>query len=124
MNFMITYSNTSDQLKLKFLDAIIKENEELQEAFINFAGQESNTYPGLPYKGFSELVKRTNKEYIKFFESVDPENPDWDNYHPPHNGYVEEWEQYQMASEQEFEKIFKNFNSMAVDKIIQQKIDL
>jgi hypothetical protein len=72
---------------------------------------------------FLEIIRTTRKKYKKLLEAVDLENPDWENYHAPHSGYIEEWEAYQQAGEQEFETIFTGFYSAAMDKIIQQKMD-
>nr|NQU93137.1 hypothetical protein [Bacteroidota bacterium] len=123
MNFKTTYSNTPENLKLKFLDAVILENEKLQQAFLNYTGQESKTVAGISHSKFLKIIKSTQDSCLRSFEQVDPENPDWDSYNPPHSGYIEEWEQYQQASEQEFEQIFEDFRAEAVDKIIGQQVD-
>jgi len=123
MNFKTHYSNTPESLKVKFLDAIILENKKLQQAFFNFTNEETNAGEGLSFSDFLEITKRKQEIYLKDFEQVDPENPDWDSYNPPYSGYIEEWEQYQQATEQEFEQLFKNCRSDAVDKIIGQQLD-
>lgn len=121
MNFEEQYSNTSDNLKLKFLIAIIRKNSNLQKEFVNFAQSEQKVTEVFPMNGFIELISSTKNQYLVNFEEVDLENPDWDSYHAPHSGYIEEWEAYQEASEQEFEEIFNAFISEAVNKIIGQK---
>lgn len=121
MNFEEQYSNTSDNLKLKFLNAIIRKNSNLQKEFVNFAQSEQKVTEVFPMNGFIELISSTKNKYLVNFEEVDLENPDWDSYHAPHSGYIEEWEAYQEASEQEFEEIFNAFISEAVNKIIGQK---
>ncbi len=121
MQFEEHYSNTSDNLKLKFLNAIIRKNSSLQNEFINFAQSEQKVAEVFPMNGFMELLTSTKKEYLVNFEDVDLENPDWESYHAPHSGYIEDWEAYQQASEQEFEEIFEVFRSDAVNKIISQK---
>jgi hypothetical protein len=122
MDFKKSYQNTSDKLKIKFLDAIIGENRELQTAFVNFAGKYQPTQESISFVRFSEIISETQKTFKKRFEQVDLENPDWDNYHPAHTGYIEEWEAYQAASEQEFEHIFDDLQNRAIDKVIQQKL--
>jgi len=123
MDFKSKYTNAPEATKLKFLDAIIQSNDKLQQEFMNFAGSESNPVAQESYPDFLELVKTTRQEFLENFEHVDLENPDWDNYNPPHSGYIAEWEQYQQASEQEFEEIFDRFRAEAIDNIIQQKLD-
>jgi hypothetical protein len=121
MHFEEHYSKTSDNLKLKFLNAIIRKNINLQNEFINFTQSEQKVAEVYPMNGFMELLSSTKKKYQGNFENVDLEDPDWDNYHAPHSGYIEDWEAYQQASEQEFQEIFEEFSSDAMKKIIGQK---
>ncbi len=124
MNFTEFYKNATDQKKLSFLDAIIKNNERLQHEFLNYSlPDKSDSEVASTIEAFLTLIKETEVQYSGLLESVDLENPDWDNYNPEHSGYIEEWEQYQQASEQEFEEIFDEFKTEAIDCIIQQQID-
>jgi len=123
MNFKEKYTKTPDTLKLKFLDAIIAQNNALQEEFMAFARSENNEAGSPLYEHFLGLVQSVQTGYRKQFEGVDTENPDWENYRAPHSGYIKEWEAYQYASEQEFETIFDKFRSDATDRIIRQKAD-
>lgn len=121
MQFEKLYTNSSDSLKLKFLNGIIQHNDNLQSAFASFIQSEQNDTVAFPMKKFMEIVSSTKEIYQSEFEAVDFENPDWDNYHAPHSGYIEDWEAYQQASEQEFETIFNSFTPEAVNKILAQK---
>ena len=121
MQFEKLYNNISDSLKLKFLNGIIQHNADLQSAFNNFIQSEQNDTEAFPMKKFMEIISSTKEKYQRNFEAVDFEDPDWDNYHAPHSGYIEDWEAYQQASEQEFEAIFNSFTSDAVNKILAQK---
>ncbi len=123
MNFLEIYTNTPDESKLKFLNAIVHQNDSLQKEFMAFVQAENEKWPGLSHDNFLELIHSIQTDYQASFEMVDLENPDWDNYHPPHSGYIEEWEAYQLASQQEFEAILENFRSDAMDRIIRQKSD-
>jgi len=122
MNFKNTYESATNKLKLDFLDGIISENPKLQEAFLNFVSNDQQPVEN-SYESFSEIVAQTLDIYKNRFEEVDLENPDWESYKPLHSGYIEEWEAYQAASEQEFDQIFSEFKSEALDTIIQQKPD-
>jgi hypothetical protein len=121
MDFEKTYNNTPDRLKISYLDAIIKNNDTLKQAFIAFVKAEMFASDGMTYEAFAEIIDYTNNLYRNHFESVDTENPDWDSYTPSHAGYIEEWEQYQQASEQEFQEYFQFFLAKAVDMIIAQR---
>jgi len=123
MNFEELYSRTNDHLKLKFLNAIIRKNPTLQNEFEHFIQSEKNVLEVVSTSSFMEILTSTKKKYQDDFEMVDTENPDWENYHAPHSGYIEDWEAYQQASEQEFEEVFEAFNSEALNKIIGQKPD-
>jgi hypothetical protein len=120
MDFYKTYNNTNEETKLKFLDAIIRHNDKLQNAFVAYTGEITETMDGFSYSDFSMKVEYTQAMYRAKFEKVDTENPDWDNYHPPHSGYIPDYEAFQYASEQELEAIFDDFKAKAIDKIIEQ----
>ena len=123
MGFQETFNNTTEQIKLKFLNATIEHNKNLQLEFVNFSKQKDKKDEDISIESFLQKIEITQEQYLTHFNSVDLENPDWDLYNPPHSGYIEEWEQYQQASEQEFEQLFDYFKSDAIDKIIQQQID-
>lgn len=123
MDFKQLYAKASENQKLDFLNGIISNNADLQQAFLNFAGNTETAITGLNDEQFSDIVAETETEYMENFEMVDLENPDWDNYTPSHSGYIEEWQQYQEAGEQEFERIFEIFYNAALDNIIRQKVD-
>jgi len=123
MDFENIYKNTPEPLKLKYLDAIVKHNDRLQQEFIAFVGDYANATEKPGYDAFAAIIKEVQSIYQNHFEAVDLENPDWDNYTPSHSGYIEEWEQYQQASEQEFQEYFQMFISEALDKIIIQRPD-
>lgn len=123
MAFKNIYKSTREHIKLQFLDAIIEHNEKLQQEFLAFARNQEAESEKQSYGSFLALVNDVQTTYQGDFESVDTENPDWDNYTPSHSGYIEEWEQYQQASEQEFQEIFQFFVSAALDKIILQRPD-
>jgi hypothetical protein len=122
MNFTEKYQETTDQSKLKFLDAKIRHNTELQQEFLNFIDEKPNETNALEYDSFIEIVKNIQKKYRKLFEAIDVENPDWENYHPPHDGYIEDWEAYQYASEQEIGQIFEQFESEAINLILRREL--
>jgi len=123
MTFKKSYEQIPDNIKLEFFDAKIKNDKELQNEFFAFAQAQNNHAQRLTFEHFLNIVKSTQDEYTNHFEQVDLENPDWDSYHSPHSGYIEEWEAYQYASEQEFESIFKLFLDSATNAVIRQKPD-
>ena len=123
MDFEKLYQNTPASLKLKYLDAIIGQNNKLKEEFINFVKGVEGKSEGLSYEGFVEIVQDILNDYKDQFEMVDTENPDWESYNPPYSGYIEDWEAYKYASEQEFEAIFEDFRNKAINAIVEQSPD-
>jgi len=123
MDFNKIFNKTTESIKLKFLNAIIKHNSSLQKEFVHFTQQEEPNNESISSKLFLKQITETQEQYVENFESVDLMNPDWDNYNTPHSGYIEEWEQYQQASEQEFEHFFEYFKSEVIDLLIQQRIE-
>ncbi|MGF7139799.1 hypothetical protein [Roseimarinus sediminis] len=120
MDFEKTYNNTPEHKKLRFLDAIIKHNDQLKKEFLAFTGSTKQVIDGLGYSDFTRIVSDTLLLLQKQFEAVDTEDPDWENYHPPYSGYIPDYEAYQYASEQEFDAIADAFAAKALDKIIEQ----
>lgn len=123
MNFEELYNPVSDHLKLKFLNGIIKKNSTLQVEFTHFIDSEKNVIEVVSTNSFMEILTSAKMKYQSDFEKIDTENPDWENYDAPHSGYMEEWEAYQYASEQEIDEIFESFKSEAINKIIGHKPD-
>jgi hypothetical protein len=123
MDFEKIYSNAPESIKIKFLDAIIKHNSSIKEEFMHFYQSRDDDSDKLSYDKFRKIASNVQAVYKHHFESVDLENPDWDNYLEPHSGYIEEWQAYRYASEQEFEAVFDRFRSNAINKIIEQQPD-
>jgi len=125
MDFKSIFEKIPEEIKLKFLSAIIKHSEGLQQEFLNFVKQDDTTAKDKAEKQFESFQKAIiiqRGTYLSRFELVDPESPDWESYQPPHQGYIEEWEQYQQASEQEFERIFQEFRTSAIEALIEHDI--
>jgi len=123
MNFKENYFNSPDSLKLQFLESIIMGDTGLQNEFLKLVAPGFNSEDNLSYISFLELVRSEGEDYRYQFEEVDTENPDWENYHSSYSEYIEEYEAYRNASEQEFEAIFSRFRADATDTIIRQKAD-
>lgn len=121
MEFKELYQQTPDDAKLKFLEAITSQNPELQKQFIRCVETSINRDDSYTFKDFFRETEETKNLYLSLFEGVDLEDPDLDNYVPPHSGYLEEWEVYQAASEQELDEIFGQFRTSAFDVIIQHQ---
>lgn len=123
MEFKNLYNSTSDEIKLKFLEAAISQNPELQDQFVKYVEAGPGSDEDLSFQGFCEEVESTKTLYLDFFAEIDTENPDFDNYVPAYHGYMPEWEVFQEASEQEVGKIFEHFKNKALETIISHQPD-
>jgi hypothetical protein len=122
MKYKDLYKQTSEKEKLKFLDTIISNNPELQNSFMHFVRATNQEVEDLSFEQFVDKMQETYAFYLDHFESVDLEEPDWGSYTPSHSGYMDGWEQYQEASEQELALFFEMFSAQAIDLIITQDI--
>jgi len=122
-DFEYIFNNCPEKIKLEFLENKIIHNQPLQTEFLAYLKSQRSPVNPVPSEKFNQLDNRIRKKYKDLFEKVDVENPDWDNYVPPHSGYIEDWESYQLASEQEFERIFEDFGSAVTDKILSHSFD-
>jgi len=120
MDFEKIYHNAPEQTKLNFLEAIIMHDDKLKKEFVAYATKNESEIIPFAYEDFTRIASITQAHYQDLFEEVDTENPDWDNYKPPHSGYIPDYEAYQYASKQEFEAIVTGFVKQAIDKIIEQ----
>ncbi len=123
MNFKSLYNSTSDETKLKFLVAILIQNQELQNQFAKYVETGDDSNKNLSFQEFCEEVEDTKALYLDFFGEIDTENPDFDNYIPTYSGYMKDWEVYQEASEQEVGGVFEHFKKKALETIISHQPD-
>ena len=123
MNFKEIFDNATDKTKLDFLFAILEHNEKLKDEFTNYVETQGKSDKTPVYEMFVSVIEKYEQECREELEIIDVENPDWDSYTPSHSGYIEEWEQYQEATEQEIEAIYRFWQNSLIDTIIGQKIE-
>lgn len=123
MNFKELFDKTTDKTKLDFLFAILEHNEQLKDEFTNCVETLEKSDKTPAYEMFISVVKKYEQECREELETIDVENPDWDSYTPSHSGYIEDWEQYQEATEQEIGAIYRFWQNSLIDTIIGQNIE-
>lgn len=124
MSFKEIFDKATDKTKLDFLFAILEHNEKLSTEFLNYIQKKlQETDNQISYEDFKNLINNSQKEYQDQLEVIDLEEPDWDNYIPPHSGYMEEWEAWQYMAEQEVDNVFNEWKDNLLDLIIEQKIE-
>lgn len=123
MNFKEIFDKATDKTKLDFLFTILEHNEELKDEFTNYVETQGKSDKTPVYEMFVSVIEKYEQECREELEIIDVENPDWDSYTPSHSGYIEEWEQYQEATEQEIEAIYRFWQNSLINTIIGQKIE-
>lgn len=85
MDFKSIFEKATEETKLKFLSAIIKYNESLQQEFLNFTKQHE-TATGDDTEAQSASFQKTiiiqRGTFLTQFERIDMENQDWESYQP------------------------------------------
>ena len=124
MNLKEIFDKATEKTKLDFLFDILENNEKLRTEFLNYIQKKLQEPDNqISYEDFKNLINNAQKEYQDQLEVIDLEEPDWDNYSPPHSGYIEEWEACQYMAEQEVDDVFNEWKDYLLDLIIEQKIE-
>jgi hypothetical protein len=63
-------------------------DDKLKKEFVAYATKNESEIIPFAYEDFTRIASITQAHYQDLFEEVDTENPDWDNYKPPHSGYI------------------------------------
>ena len=104
------FNQLNDTEKLKFLSKALENSTSLQEQFVQyFSNKETGTK--VSQAEFEENIRKSVVNYSSDLQDIELEETDWENWHPPHNGYIPEWEAAQAMAGQEVESLFKAFAS-------------
>lgn len=99
------YEQASDQLKLSFLNKIIQQDEQLQEVFINFYLKPKDIQLKMTVTDPNDFICASIDLIKEDLESIKFDELDWENYVPPHNGYIPEYEALEYLAEDEIGRI-------------------
>jgi hypothetical protein len=106
----------SDTEKLDFLSKALENSTSLNEQFVEyFANKE--TAPKVSQAEFEEKIREYAVHYSSELHEVDLEEPNWEKWEPPHNGYIPEYEAAQQLAEQEVNDLFDVFKSDLINLI-------
>ena len=118
----------NNQKKLEFLDQLLQKNPDLQEQYNEFAKQDSPI-------SVSELAKddaieaetfilEEVRELIMELESLNLSDPDWEQYIPRHNGYIEEWEAQMHMAEDKVADVLDDYEAGIINLLSKGKVNL
>lgn len=125
MDFKEIFDKTDTSIKNDFLLKILEKSSELREEFINKIDSipVSNEKYIEDYNEFKNEIKSLYDEYKSMMESVDLENPNWEDYTPRHSGYIKDWEAEQHMAEDEADELFGFFNENITSLLLQHRIE-
>ena len=123
MDFIDLFNRVSTDQKEKFLFNLLENHEEFRKKFTGYFEQDQN--PENIQSSLSEYLQATEalaETYREDLEAIDLIEPDWENWVPPHSGYIERWEAEQMMIEQSVKDEFSYYGKRVNDLLIAQNI--
>ena len=124
MNFKEIYNATDDSFKMQFLFELLEKDNRLQKVFLNSIPSLSSvgSKPEQNFDDFSRQISRSYENFLDRMQIIDIAEVDWDDYIPPHSGYVEEWEAYESMAEREIENAFSDFENNLLQFLLQGRV--
>lgn len=116
----ILSSEEKDAFLLNALNTIPQLRQQFEQ---QFAGKAPKPDLQSTFEQFCSVVEEQRKYWINIFESLDLENPDWDNWRPPHNGYIPDYEAAEMIAQEEVDRIFGHWADKQVKHLLAQQIN-
>lgn len=106
--------------KLEFLNKLLDKNPDLMQQFEEYTRDNGN----ISDHDTSEYMAEMTRELKEELESLNADDPDWENYLPHHSGYIEEWEAYMHMAEDIVTDALVNFEGGIEDSFSSGRIDL
>ena len=124
MSFEEIYNNTEEKVKTDFLFKLLQKNKNLRTKFLNSIPpvETGNSNALMSYKEFSQKIKEAYSDFSDLLKGIDLAAFDWDDYTPPHGGYVEEWEACDSMAEEEIDSALGGFDDEILQNLLQGKI--
>ncbi|WP_162417153.1 hypothetical protein [Cyclobacterium roseum] len=99
------YQQSSEQLKLAFLEEVFRKYPELKEEFLGFYLKPSGKTLKMTVRDPDDFIMASADLIRADLESMNINEPDWQEYTPPHNGYIPEYEAMEHMAEGEISRI-------------------
>lgn len=117
------YYDSSDQLKLAFLEEIFKKYPHLKEDFLAFYHAPLDTVLKMTISDPDVFIKEVADLVRADFESIDINEPDWEHYVPRHSGYIPDYEAMEHMAEDEIESIISEHMDEVVRYYSEKQFD-
>ena len=108
--------------KVLFLEELLKKNEPVRSQFISRFKRESLNDPALSKTSLLRLYEEEKAEILNELEGLDLVNFDWENYIPPHSGYIPEYIACEYMAEDMVGKVLNRPGGVILDFIRQGKV--
>ncbi len=120
MDFKEIFNKVSEKEKTEYLFQLLDKEDKLRQGFIDSISIDActNSETTVDNDDFAGLVEGSYDEYLSEMESLNLEDTDWENYSPPHSGYIEDWEAEQHMAQQEADELFDYMKEHLVSLII------
>lgn len=99
------YQQSSEQLKLAFLEEVFQKYPELKEDFLDFYLKPPGKTLKMTVRDPDDFIIASADLIRADLESININEPDWQEYVPPHNGYIPEYEAMEDMAEDEISNI-------------------
>ena len=125
MDFKEIFNKVSEKEKTDYLFQLLDKDDKLKKVFLNSiaTNSDSNSSSTIKYSEFAGLVINSYEEYRLDMENLNLEDTDWENYSPPHSGYIPEWEAAQYMAEQETDELFDGLKEHFISLLFKSKLE-
>ncbi len=127
MSIKEKFDKVSGEYKVDFLYSLLQEDEVLARRF--FKGAISDKLLKERDAGqvglteFAEYIEQSYQEYKLELEEEDFGDIDWENFVPPHNSYIPQWEAEEYAAEEMADNLVANFEENMVNLLLTGKLE-
>jgi hypothetical protein len=124
MAFKEIYDNIENDFKIRYLFDLLENDPALRSEFLSKMPPVSQRERSglMPYSEFKDKAGRSYEDYLSLMNKINLQDFDWEDYVPPHGGYVEEWEAYETMAEQEIDDTFGGFKDNLLKSLLQGKL--
>ena len=125
MDFKEIFNKVSEKEKTDYLFQLLNRDDKLRKDFIDSIsiGPVTNSDITINDDEFAGLVMDSYDEFLSDMESLDLKETDWENYSPPHSGYIAEWEATQYMAEKEADELFENMKEHFISLLFKNELE-
>lgn len=117
------YHDSSDQFKLAFLNESLQKYPNLKEDFLAFYHTPADTDLKMTISDPDVFITEIADLVRADFESIDINEPNWENYVPRHSGYIPDYEAMEHMAEDEIESVIGLHMDEVVRYCVEKQFD-